>query len=242
MINYVRVYFLSITICGIIGMATPIFFIKVRISLMELIFREIEEFSRNYKPSNAKSLFTSGKLESRNGLISAVSNAIDEMNARLAQSEIGLHYHNGFIQFSDDDLVTKEIEDSFWKLLNDVKWKNVDLDIKEAIDRRDNGSRDAAFYACKALESAIKIISDEKKLTTGNEKGTVNYIDNLVSSKNGRIIEVWEGDILRMLFSKVRNLHGHGPGNEEMPDFPPYQETMIIENVMSWVKSLIKRL
>lgn len=217
------------------------YFIRIRISLIELIFRELEAFAGQYKESNGKSLFSSSKTINRSELMAAISTAIDEMNARFARSGIDLHYHSGFIQFSDNNLVTKEIEDSFWKLLKEAKWKNVDIDIKEAIDCRDNGRRDAAFYACKALESTIKIISAEKKLTTGQEKGAANYIDNLVSSKNGRIIDVWEADILKTLFSKVRNPHGHGPGEEQMPDLPLYQETMIIENAMSWIKSLIKR-
>jgi len=55
---------------------------------------------------------------------------------------------------------------------------NVETDIKEAIDRRDTNGRDAPFYAMRALESALKIISDEKGWTTGREKGASNYIDN----------------------------------------------------------------
>ena len=33
--------------------------------------------------------------------------------------------------------------------------------MKEALDHRDTGQRDAAFYAARALESTIKIISDK---------------------------------------------------------------------------------
>jgi hypothetical protein len=66
----------------------------------------------------------------------------------------------------------------------------IDSDMKEAIDRRDTGSRDAAVYALKALESVLKIISDEKGWTRGNERGAANYIDNLVSSTNGRVIAI----------------------------------------------------
>jgi hypothetical protein len=55
----------------------------------------------------------------------------------------------------------------------------VDHDIKEAIDLRDTHGRDPAFYAARALESTIKIISDEKGLSTAKERGAHNYIDNL---------------------------------------------------------------
>lgn len=55
----------------------------------------------------------------------------------------------------------------------------MDHDIKEAIDLRDTHGRDPAFYAARALESTIKIISDEKGLSTAKERGAHNYIDNL---------------------------------------------------------------
>jgi hypothetical protein len=45
-----------------------------------------------------------------------------------------------------------------------------------AFDLRDSQGRDPAFYAARALESTIKIISDDKQLTTGREKGAANYI------------------------------------------------------------------
>jgi hypothetical protein len=49
---------------------------------------------------------------------------------------------------------------------------------------------DAVTYATKALESTLKIISDESGWSTGNERGAVNYIENLQSS--GRFIAAWE--------------------------------------------------
>lgn len=125
--------------------------------------------------------------------------------------------------------------------MQEEKWKNVDLDLKESIHKRDNNERDAALYACKGLESTLKILSDDLSFTSGREKGAANYIDNLVSKKNGRMIEVWEADILKIIFSKIRNPHGHGPGNSEMPELTKEQESWVIESTMSWIKSLIKR-
>jgi hypothetical protein len=93
----------------------------------------------------------------------------------------------------------------------------------------------------KALESAIKIISDRKLLTKGAEKGASQFIDNLVSSKKGRFIEVWEAEALKALFSSVRNPHGHGPGSQEMPSLSLPQQNWVIESAMIWVKSLVAR-
>jgi hypothetical protein len=113
--------------------------------------------------------------------------AVDELNTRFLQARCDLNYHNGFIQRSTDALSEQHIEKPFWGLLADRQWKNVDLDMKEALDQRDSGARDAAFYAARALESTIKIISDMRGLTHGGEKGAHNFIDNLASQKAGFI-------------------------------------------------------
>ena len=114
--------------------------------------------------------------------------------------------------------------------------------MKEAIDRRDTQGRDAALYALKALESTLKIVSDDNGWTTGRERGAANYVDNLVSAANGRFIEVWEGDQLKALFGTVRNPHGHGPGAAPQPNLSIQQQSFVIENAMSWVKSIVSRI
>jgi hypothetical protein len=165
---------------------------------------------------------------------------VEELNARFKQAGYPLDYHNGFIQISSDDLVQKEVETPFWRLVSDPRWMNIDLDMKEALDRRDSKGRDPAWYAAKSLESAIKIISDEKRWTHGGEKGAANYIENLASKQN-RFLQPWEATILKEYFKSVRNPFGHGPGGEEMPSLSPMQTEWAIEFAMSWIKALIKR-
>ena len=113
--------------------------------------------------------------------------------------------------------------------------------MKEAIDRRDGAGRDPAFYAARALESTIKIISDQKGWTHGGEKGAHSYIDNLGKKTSG-FIDRWEVDLLKSFFTDVRNPFGHGPGNAKMPSLRPQQTDLAIELCISWIKSLIKRL
>lgn len=91
------------------------------------------------------------------------------------------------------------------------------------------------------LESAIKIISDEKGWTHGGEKGAQNYIDNL-GSKKGSYISEWERESLKSFFAAVRNPFGHGPGSDEMPKLTGQQTDWAIEPCMSWIKSLVKRM
>jgi hypothetical protein len=166
---------------------------------------------------------------------------VAELNERFRQAGTHLNYHNGLIQLRGDDVTEREIETPFWSVVAAAKWKNVDTDMKEAIDRCDAKGRDPALYAAKALESTIKIISDDKGWTTGGERGAHNYIDNLGAEQNGQFIAPWERDALKAIFTQVRNPLGHGPGNEVMPALTTPQTNWAIETCMSWIKTLIQR-
>lgn len=237
-------------------------FMKERISFIEIAFREREEelnainrelpkkiqealIEDKIKPTNRFRLPGSrvdGLKADIEVLNSTFRSSVNELNERMRQAGFNLNYHNGFIQLSTDKLVEEQIERPFWFIVNDDLWKNVDIDMKEAIDRRDNNDRDPAFYAARALESTIKIISDKRGWTHGREKGAHNYIDNLVSKKNGSFINGWEGNALKEFFTKVRNPFGHGPGSAEMPELSIQQTNWAIETCMAWIKSLIKRM
>lgn len=230
---------------------SPDVFVKVRLSLIELLFREIEEqFSTGVRTTemalvsylkSKKVKESQGKSKKERNELIVFRSATQELNQRLRDACIPFHYHNGVFQRADDALTISEIEKPFWDLMADLRWKNVDADMKEAIDRRDSGGRDAAVYALKALESVLKIISDEKGWTRGNEHGAANYVDNFISSTNGRVIAVWEADALKALFRDVRNPYSHGPGTQPHPSLTTEQETWVIEAVMSWIKSLVRR-
>lgn len=228
---------------------TPDVFFKTRLSMVELAFRKAEQHGqlmdrtkeRRKKPILGGALRVPvGKAPLPDNL-PFVTEAIAELNTRFREAQARLSYHNGLIQLVDDRVTTEQIEMPFWELVSDAKWGNVDHDMKEAVDRRDSGKGDAAFYALKALESVVKVISDERGWTRGTERGAASYIDNLVSNKNGRFIDVWEAEALKQLFSNVRNPHGHGPGGDPMPSLAEYQSTCVIEVAMAWIKSLVRR-
>lgn len=237
-------------------------FMKERISFIELAFREKEE-ELNKKNIELPMQLVTAKIQDAShkaggarfpgnredgikaynkSMNTSFSVSVDELNERLRRAGCNLNYHNCFIQISEDELVEEQIEKEFWSITKDPLWKNVDIDMKEAIDLRDNNGRDPSLYAAKALESTIKIISYEKKWTRGSEKGACNYIDNLSSKKNGKFIDAWESDTLKSFFTSVRNPLGHGPGNEVMPTLTPQQTNWAIETCMSWIKSLVKRM
>lgn len=181
-------------------------------------------------------------VESAREGLDELKSSIDELNERFKQAGAPLSYNDGFLQLIDDSLIEREIEAPFWELVSDEKWKNVSLDMAEALDLRDSGAKDPAYHAAKALESVIKIISDEKGWSTKTEKGAANYIDNLVAQKNGRFVEVWESELLKEYFKKVRNPMGHGAGSSEMPVLTKAQCDWAIQSAMSWTRSLVGRL
>tara|TARA_R110002049_G_scaffold91473_1_gene227949 strand:+ start:705 stop:1766 length:1062 start_codon:yes stop_codon:yes gene_type:complete len=239
--------------------------IKERLSLVELGFRihgnDLQAAARVYqnilnqsKPSTPPPSLSTMRPENRVNTSSGnwfdkkqkddeahFRRCVEELNERFRQAGYTLDYHNGFIQISAEDIVQREVEAPFWRLISDQKWANVDLDMKEALDRRDTSGRDPAWYAARALESAIKIISSEKGWTKGSEKGAHNYIDNLSSKKNG-FITGWEASILKEYFTSVRNPFGHGPGTEDMPSLSTPQTQWALEFAMSWIKSLVMRM
>ena len=173
---------------------------------------------------------------------STYQSQVNELNERFRRARAPLTYHNGFIQFALDQRIEELVAKPFWDLVADAKWKNVDIDMKEALDRRDSNDKDPAIFAAKALESAIKIVSKERRSTRGTENGAAQYVDNLVSKENGGFISPWEGDMLKDYFRKVRNSLGHGPGSEPMPTLSLPQTDWAIESAMSWIRTLIRRL
>ncbi|ELA3127243.1 hypothetical protein RFM71_004501 [Vibrio parahaemolyticus] len=230
-------------------------FMKKRISFIELAFRfresEVKSIEAKMHQPSSESLdalikFSSNQSntlrEYQRKICTHFHDCVDELNERLRRSGIPLHYHNGFVQIASDEIIERHIESSFWGVLKGECWKNVDFDMKEALDLRDSGGRDPAFYAAKALESTIKIISDVKGWTHGKEKGAHNYIDNLQSKKNGSFINAWEAEMIKSFFSSVRNPFGHGAGSDDMPSLIKQQTDWAIEACMSWIKTLVRRM
>lgn len=239
----------------------PDMFIKRRLSFIELAFRTREdqvaqanaEFPKRLaeaelqdkmprRPMTIPGKRSDGVRAMNESMNKFFAENVDELNERFKQADMQLHYHNGFIQITQDERLHGQVEQPFWLLVKDATWKNVSIDMAEAVDRRDTGGRDPSFYAAKALESAIKIICDIKGWTMGNEKGVSDFLNHLESKANGTYIASWERQSMQRFYSDVRNDLGHGPGSKDMPNLTPQQIDQTIEFCMSWVKSLIKRL
>ena len=238
-------------------------FMKARMSFFEIALRELyedvresderlgrlpEPMSRHPDARRARREIALGSMNARllknrnRELRERYGLAVEQFSARLRQARFPLNYHNGFVQLADDEVISSEVEQPFWDIISDPVWRSVDEDMKEAVDRRDTGGRDAAFYAARALEGTIKIICDSKGWTHGGEKGTHGYLDNLGSARSGEFIARWERETLKTFFSEVRNPFAHAPGSADAPTLHPAQTDWAIESCMSWIKSLIGRM
>jgi AbiJ N-terminal domain 4 len=238
-------------------------YMKERLSLIELVMHErqneINELNRtlDQRAQNAvaDALWRSSRsgrmsprdfeaeVRSRDAAINEAFNAsVNELNVRFQQAGVPLSYHNGFIQVAKDEQIEKQVAEPFWRAIADPKWENVAIDINKALDGRDNGASDAALFACRALESAIKIISDLRGWSRGSEKGAHDYINNLVAERDGvRFIDTFEMEVLKPYFTHVRNKLGHGPGSQPMPNLTVEQTDWAIEFAMTWIRTLVRR-
>lgn len=234
--------------------------IKERVSFIELVMRlrhdEVAKanadlpralFAAKLRPTARQGLRVPGLAEDGVQALNASLNQtfqrqVEELNERFRRAGAPLTFHNGFIQVATDEVIEREIASPFWRLVAPPMWENVSIDMAEALDRRDSNDKDPAFFAGKALESAIKIVSDTRGWTRGKENGASAYIDNLVSKDNGAFLTVWEGEMLRDYFRRVRNTVGHGPGSEPMPTLTSAQTDWAIETAMSWVRTLVRRM
>ena len=226
----------------------PDTFVKRRFSMLELLFAAFEALAdrRSERPPANRGIFSrSGERKDQEpqgpGARQAVGRAISELNQRLHQSRTGLAYHNGMLQRATDTLAEERVAAPFWEVAASRGWDTVDRDMKEACDRADRLEPEASNHAMRALESAIKLVSDKASASMGNERGAANYIDNLLSERSGRLIKRWEGDALKALFRDVRNPMSHGGGAVAPDPLTPAQTTWVIETCMSWIKSLASR-
>ncbi|MBL4795954.1 MAG: hypothetical protein JKY50_00920 [Oleispira sp.] len=160
----------------------------------------------------------------------------------LLRQSIQLTFRDSRFNPTDGVTLNDEVHDPFWSLVEESKWDNVRIDMQQALSLRDSGGPNPALYSARSLESAVKIISEDYGWTTGRERGAANYIDTLISSKNGRFIEPWEGDMLKQFFSNVRNPGAHGAGSDPQPKLNSVQTNWAIEFCMISIKSLLLRL
>lgn len=236
-------------------------YIKLRLSFVELAFRirgeQVRKAQADFPLTLAKaraadeaakvrpgalqptSALANSVTAAHNKIVSGYANLVNELNQRLSMANLNFVYSNGILHFTADELTEANVAKPFWQIVAQPLWASVEEQMQEAVDRRDKRDRTAAFHAVCALESCMKIVF--KKLHSG-EKMLFghNLIDKL--AKDERFLAKWEANILKQMFSDIRNPFAHGPGSDSVPELTIEQTDWTVETAMSWIKSLIRRL
>lgn len=165
--------------------------------------------------------------------------AVDErLNSLVKAAGLRLSYQRTKFVPVDDERLSAEVSEPFWRLVEAPKWANVRKDMETAFRQRDTGGPNAALMAARAFESTIKIISDQRGATTGKERGAAAFVDTLLRAQ---FIDGWEANLFKRFFAEVRNPEAHGAGSAPQPSLSDPQTTWAMEFCMISIKGLIRR-
>ena len=168
-------------------------FLKERLSFVEVFFRMTENYAKNCLSENPNS-------DSYKDFMESVKKWISEANERLRKRNIPFQYRDGILYPSSDHLISKKIEEPFWKTIADPKWNQTMQHMKEAVDQQVANPSVAAFEAQQALES---VLSEFFRRKGG---GIPAKTSNL---HNNRIISQHEKEMIDKFFSKIRHPSTH---------------------------------
>ncbi len=237
------------------------FYVKLRLSFVELAFRirgeQVRKAQADFPLKLAKARSSEEAADSRPGalrvpgslvnsttaahkkIVYGYANLVEELNQRLRIAGFNLVYSNGLLHFAGDELMEANVAKPFWQIVAQPLWNSVEEQMQEAIDRRDKRDRTAPFHAVCALESCMKIVFS--RLNPGEK---VLFGHRLINelAKDPRFLAKWEADMLKQMFSDLRNPFAHGPGTDTIPELATEQTDWAIETAMSWIKSLARRL
>lgn len=168
-------------------------FIKLRLSFIELFFRNteacIEKFTLPY-----------GSSSSHEDHAKAIEEWIFEVNSRFRDRNIPFQYHDGILHPSNDELISETIEEPFWEAVLGLGWNQTVQHMKKAVDQQISNPSFAASEAQLALESVLN------EFFGGDGGGIPSKTSNLCKKK---IISEQEKFMIDEFFKKFRNPSSH---------------------------------
>lgn len=123
-------------------------FIKLRLSFIEVFFRNLEKFIEDVVSLCPSSV-------SNKDLAKTIEEWIFEVNSRFRERNIPFQYHDGILHPSNDELISETIEAPFWKTILGLEWTQTVQHMKEAVDQQISNPSFAASQAQLALESVL---------------------------------------------------------------------------------------
>lgn len=114
-----------------------------------------------------------------------ISNAIDELNYRFRQHNLGYEFTNNEIIRIDHKLIHNETIKPALKLLYEEGFEGAEQEFRNAFEKRRKGdNKEAILEAGKAFESTMKTICDKKGYTYDKEKDTAQKLIGILETNH----------------------------------------------------------
>ncbi|MGB6926707.1 MULTISPECIES: STM4504/CBY_0614 family protein [Psychrobacter] len=172
--------------------------------------------------------------------------AIDELNQRFYEHNIGYQYENGQIVRVDSEFIHTESVHPALQLLSNPLYKGAQEEFLKAHEHYRHGRYDSALSDClKAFESTMKIILDKHGWEYDKNRDTASRLINCCI-RNELIPKFWTDhftSLNNMLASSIptpRNkLSGHGKGNKTV-EVPEHLIQYVLHMTASTIVFLVK--
>lgn len=171
-----------------------------------------------------------------------IDEAIEELNYRFKQHNLGYEFVNGEIIRIDNKIIHQEIVKPALRLLYEEGFDGAEEEFRKAFEyRRKGDNKNAILEAGKSFESTMKTICDKKGYTYDKAKDTAKQLINILESNNfyPSYMSSHMANLRTTLESGlpvVRNkTSGHGQGSTVTPisdEFAEYALNLTATNIV----------
>lgn len=171
-----------------------------------------------------------------------VDAAINELNYRFRQHNLGYEFVNGEIIRIDNKVMHQEVVKPALRLLYEEGFDGAEEEFRKAFEyRRKGDNRNAILEAGKSFESTMKTICDKKGYTYDKAKDTAKTLINILENNNFYPIYMSSHmaslrNTLETGLPVVRNKNaGHGQGSTVVPisdEFAEYALNLAAINIV----------
>ncbi len=173
-----------------------------------------------------------------------VDKAIEELNYRFKQHNLGYEFVNGEVIRIDNKILHQEVIKPSLKLLYEEGFEGAEEEFRKAFEyRRKGDNKYAILEAGKAFESVMKTICDKKGYTYNKAKDTAKKLIEILESNN--FYPSYMSSHMASLRTTLEELPtlrnktaGHGQGSAVTPisdDFAEYALNLAATNIVLMV-------
>ncbi len=205
------------------------------LDMLDFVFNKMDKGLRNIHPQYKYDLDTNA----------LVDKAIEELNYRFKQHNLGYEFVNGEVIRIDNKMLHQEVIKPALRLLYEEGFDGAEEEFRKAFEyRRKGDNKNAILESGKSFESTMKTICDKKSYTYDKAKDTAkklieilesnNFFPSYMSSHMANLRTTLETGL-----PVVRNkTSGHGQGSAVIPisdEFAEYALNLAATNIVLMV-------